>query len=164
MKYKDYIQLNEDEGGGDAFAPAGNSTDNAETDASTGAATISTLYTRLNMPQIPKEMKSQFHADLKLNGYGEIKKTKKKCKDLTPTQSEFNGDKVKAICASINDGSYKEEPILVSNDNKIVDGHHRWKANVDANKSEISTEIVDMTFDDLFKFLDNKTYVVKRDV
>lgn len=163
MKYHEYKKLNEDEGGFDTISQQPNSTSNVETDTPTGGV-VTSLYTRLNMPQIPKEMKSQFHADLKLNGFGEIKKIKKKCKDLTPTQSEFNAEKVKAICTSISDGSYKEEPILVSNDNKIVDGHHRWKANVESNTKEISTEVVDMTFDDLFKFLDNKTYVVKRDV
>lgn len=163
MKFSEFLLLEEDGGVDGGIA---NITGNAETDTptmTTMGVTPFTMYTRLSMPQIPKEMKQQFHDDLKLNGYS-IKKKKHKCNDLTPTQTEFNGEKVKNICASIADGTYKDEPILVSQDNKIVDGHHRWKAMVDSKQNEISTEYVDMTFDDLYKFLDNKVYVIKRDV
>jgi len=107
-------------------------------------------------------MKGLMRDDLKLNGHKTTTK-KKKCSDLTAMQNEFNDEKVNAIYQDIVSGKYEPEPILVSSDNKIVDGHHRWKAVSKANK-HIDVEQVSLSFDDFFKFLDNKTYVVKRDV
>lgn len=160
MKYQDYLKLNEDDGGvavdSGSVVPSTNVTDNVDT------ITPPLLYTRMVMPQIPKEMKGLMKDDLKLNGYN-VKSKKIKCNTLQPTQSEFNDSKVNSIVADINSGKYVSEPILVSNDNKIVDGHHRWKA-VSITNDLIETEVVDMSFDDLFKFFDNKPYVVKRDV
>lgn len=45
-------------------------------------------------------------------------------KDLIPTQGEFNFDKVKGM-----DVNSMCKPILVSEDNYVLDGHHRWLAN-----------------------------------
>lgn len=160
MKYQDYLKLNEDEGvvSGDigSVQTPTNTTDNVTTNP------MPFLYTRFVMPQIPKEMKGMMKDDLKLNGHT-VKNKKRKCDDLTPTQSEFNDSKVNSIINDINTGKYVSEPILVSSDDKIVDGHHRWKALSKTNK-EIETEIVSMPFDDLFKFFDNKPYVIKRDL
>lgn len=158
MKYQDYKTLNEDEGG-----EPSNVTANAETDVATGFPNTSfSMFSRITMPQIPKEMKSQFHDDLKLNGYN-IETCDKKCDSLMPTQTEFNDEKVDAIKASIVDGTYIHEPILVSSDDMIVDGHHRWKAMKDSHRY-IPSDVVDMPFKELYDFLDNKTYVVKRDI
>ena len=43
-----------------------------------------------------------------------------------PTQSEFNIEKVNKIIDNIDD--VKDMVILVSRDNKVIDGHHRWLA------------------------------------
>lgn len=180
MKYQDYLKLNEDEGVGgevtvstggdfDGDVDFGNEVPKEEpetpstniTDNMAGYA-MPILYTRLNMPQIPKEMKVLMRDDLKLNGHNTTKK-KKKCSELVPMQSEFNDAKVNAIHQDIVKGKYEPEPILVSADNKIVDGHHRWKAVSKANE-QIDVEQVSLTFDELFKFFENKPYVVKRDV
>lgn len=178
MKYQDFLKLNEDEGGGEVAVSTGGDFDGDvdfgiyvpkepetpkpnDTDNIAGY-TMPILYTRLNMPQIPKEMKVLMRDDLKLNGHSTTKK-KKKCDELVPMQSEFNDSKVNAIHQDIIKGTYEPEPILVSADNKIVDGHHRWKA-VSKASEKIDVEQVSLTFDDLFKFFDNKPYVIKRDV
>ena len=47
-----------------------------------------------------------------------------KCCDLKPTQSEFNPEKIRNMPAAS-----AAKPILVSQDNYVLDGHHRWIAN-----------------------------------
>lgn len=164
MKYQDFLNLNEDEGGfggGESTTIVEPSTQTNTTD-NIDINPAPLLYTRFVMPQIPKEMKGMMRDDLKLNGHT-VKSKKRKCDELTPTQSEFNDSKVNSIINDINTGKYVPEPILVSSDNKIVDGHHRWKA-LNSTSKEVDTEIVSMPFEDLFKFFDNKPYVVKRDL
>lgn len=162
MKYQEFLKLNEDESGAGESSGEGDQGTQTNTTDNIAIPAYPLLYTRFVMPQIPKEMKGMMKDDLKLNGFN-IKNKKVKCDSLTPMQSDFNDSKINAISNDIRTGKYVSEPILVSSDNKIVDGHHRWKAMSNNNK-EIETEIVDMTFDDLFKFFDNKPYVIKRDV
>lgn len=47
------------------------------------------------------------------------------------TQNEFNKEKVKSILKSQKNLKNKEpNPIIVTQDNLILDGHHRWLANL----------------------------------
>lgn len=48
-------------------------------------------------------------------------------KDLIPTQNEYNFDKIKSLVMSLRSGA-ENKPIIVSSDNYILDGHHRWAA------------------------------------
>lgn len=119
-------------------------------------------FSRIQMPQLTdKGMYSLFLSDLSLN---KIKHTSKliKKKNLTPTQSEFNDEKVQSIKESINNGSYKAQPILVSEDNYIIDGHHRWKAHEDDH--DIKVNQVGVSFKKLYNFLQNKPYVINKNV
>jgi hypothetical protein len=58
---------------------------------------------------------------------------------LKASQNELNGAKIAGMASAIRAGKIGEERIFVSDDNYIVDGHHRWAANVavdyDDNKS-----------------------------
>ena len=120
------------------------------------------LISRLQMPQIPKEMYGEFLNDLKLNKI-KHRKCKFKACDLVPTQGELNTDKVEKIKASMQDGSYKGDPILVAGDQlHIADGHHRWAAY--GEMDEVPSHYIDLSFEDLYKFLDNKPYVLKRSI
>lgn len=78
---------------------------------------------------------------------------------FTPTQSEFNNDKVQSI---IKNKSF-DKPILVSSDDYIVDGHHRWKAACDSDIN-ISVKKIDMTYTEIFDFLDSKPYVANKKI
>ena len=70
---------------------------------------------------------------------------------------------VEKIKASMQDGSYKGDPILVAGDQlHIADGHHRWAAY--GEMDEVPSHYIDLSFEDLYKFLDNKPYVLKRSI
>jgi len=47
---------------------------------------------------------------------------------LRPSQQEINKIKVAGILQAIRDKQMKDDSILVSRDNYIIDGHHRWAA------------------------------------
>lgn len=49
---------------------------------------------------------------------------------LKASQSELNGGKTAGIASAIENGTYDEARLFVSNDNYIVDGHHRWSASL----------------------------------
>ena len=78
---------------------------------------------------------------------------------FTPTQSEFNMDKVNNI---IKNKSF-DNPILVSNDDYIVDGHHRWKA-AEESGVNISVKKIDMEYTDIISFLANNPYVTNKKI
>lgn len=191
MKFSEFLTLKEEEGGGGEATPAvdngdtgdagetGESGESSEDDATPGTAEIAQyagnstaniagwsapfgLYTRITMPQITREMYSEFINDLNLHNIKHKKCNVKACK-LTPTQNEFNQDKIKNIQASIKDGTYKHEALLVAGkDYSIADGHHRWAAF--KPNDDIQIHKVDLSFNDLYNFLDNKPYVVKRGI
>jgi len=74
---------------------------------------------------------------------------------LTPTQGNFSEDKVDFL---INEKKWDAKPIITSNDDYVIDGHHRWLAAVKLGKN-IKSRVIDMTADDLLAFLKNKPYV-----
>lgn len=74
--------------------------------------------------------------------------------ELTPTQGNFNEEKVERLRKQKNKG----KPIITSNDDYVIDGHHRWLAAAQDN-AEIDCRVVDMTADELFAFLKDKDYV-----
>lgn len=54
--------------------------------------------------------------------------TKVKAKDIWPSQNEINEDRVDDVIKDIKSGKISKAPIVISEDNYIVDGHHRWAA------------------------------------
>lgn len=67
-----------------------------------------------------------------LEGEGvSVEDTSEKAAMLRATQNELNGAKVAGIVGAMRGGVKIEgAPLFVSSDNYIVDGHHRWAANV----------------------------------
>ena len=51
---------------------------------------------------------------------------------LKASQNELNGTKVVGMMAALEDGTLPPGAIFVSRDDYVVDGHHRWAANVGA--------------------------------
>lgn len=75
-----------------------------------------------------------FLADLKLRGIG-MEQGTVKAADLKASQSELVGPKVAGMAAAMRAGTLKGGArLVVSRDNYVVDGHHRWAALV-ANDS-----------------------------
>jgi hypothetical protein len=72
-----------------------------------------------------------------------------KLTDIIPSHSELNPDKLKIMK---NKRELYDIPIVISNDNFIIDGHYRWKINQNNNKEFITAIIINTTID---KFLKN---------
>lgn len=75
------------------------------------------------MPQIKKQDVSGFLQHLKNQGITH-KKDEVDSDTLKSTQSEFDREKIAALVHAKN-----KERILTSNDEHVLDGHHRWMAN-----------------------------------
>jgi len=81
---------------------------------------------RVDMPQVRSADYDELIEYLKNLGI-KMERKEVKAKRLRATQSDFNKDKiVKAMGRIKTIGQAK--PLLVSSDNYIVDGHHRWLA------------------------------------
>ena len=71
-----------------------------------------------------------------------------KITDLIPSQSELNHDKLKIMK---NKTELHYIPIVISNDNFIIDGHYRWKINQNNNKEFITAIIINTTINKFLK-------------
>jgi predicted ABC-type ATPase len=78
---------------------------------------------RKDMPQITEEAQKDFMAHLKEQGVG-VKTGKMKISEMKPSQDEMDADKA----AKLQDDPHLDKPIIVSKDDYIMDGHHRWLA------------------------------------
>ena len=82
---------------------------------------------RKEMPQIDGKDMKEFMSFLKANGISTEQESINPEK-LKPTQDQFHKAKIQSIIDSIEDGTYKPKNIIVSKDNRVVDGHHTWLA------------------------------------
>jgi len=84
---------------------------------------------RIDMPQLPPNL-HPFLSFLGEKGLG-FQPAMEKAGYLRATQNELIGAKVAAIAKALqNIDPRKLDPLVVSKDNYIVDGHHRWSAEV----------------------------------
>lgn len=70
-----------------------------------------------------------FRAHLAAKGI-RIDDTQERADYLRASQNELHGGKVGGMMKAIEAGKLKPAPIFVSRDNYVIDGHHRWAANV----------------------------------
>lgn len=154
MKFSDFLQLNEDEIGGETPVVSSNTTNNIDK--------FDAPIQRINMPQLTKELMGDFVADLTLHGIPFKSDIYKRYDELLPVQGEINQDKVKSIQNSLKDKEYKLDPLLISSDNKIIDGNHRWAAQKDSDNIRVNQ--VDLSFNKLYDFLMDKPYVLRRKI
>ena len=84
---------------------------------------------REDMPQIPDQHRDDYVKFMEDQGI-EVHDTHVDPKTLKPTQSEFAGPKVGAIMKTLRSTGWPGNPILVTSDGAILDGHHRWAARV----------------------------------
>jgi len=114
---------------------------------------------RVNMPQIET---NQFLADVEKHPDINYTKDVVDTDQLLPSQSQFNDGKVKAIVMALRSGA-EQKPIIVTEDNYIVDGHHRWAAH-DNIGAKIPVLKVGTDINSLLEFLKDKPYVVRKTI
>lgn len=112
---------------------------------------------RKNMPQIDNF--EGFMKDLTITGHKIVGKSVDP-NSLEPTQHDFNDEKVKSI---LDNKSYNSRPIIITNDEYILDGHHRWKA---CSMTEDNQDVIciDMSFDELYDYVKDKDYVSFKEI
>ena len=59
-------------------------------------------------------------------------------KDLKASQGEFNKDKIHSI---IHDPQKTKSSVVISKDNYVIDGHHRWAANYNTGKKTKAVKV-----------------------
>jgi predicted ABC-type ATPase len=102
---------------------------------------------RKEMPQLPAgALRRKFLEEVSTHGVDEESVDPA---TLKPVQDEIDGLKTGAIYKLIAGGKYKAEPIVVSKDNYIIDGHHNWAGRLtyrtlDDPKAKIDIWRVDM--------------------
>lgn len=115
------------------------------------------LKMRHTMPQIVDH--DAFMADLKQDSIT-VTQSSRPAKELKPTQKNFNQEKVDDMKES---GDWSKKPIVISSDDKIIDGHHRWLA-AKQLKKDIDVCIIDLPVRGLLEFLKGKPYIEKKGV
>lgn len=78
------------------------------------------MIPRSSMPQLDKAGVKAFLKKHDISNSVDIVHTE----SLKPTQDSFNGEKIVGM-----DSNARNKPILVSSDNYVLDGHHRWLSN-----------------------------------
>jgi len=86
-------------------------------------------FRRKTMPQFDDLAMKNFITNLKNNGTS-VKKTKQNVLKLNPTQNQINSEAVKYLQNKHLTTKYdlNKKTIMISKDNFILDGHHRWAA------------------------------------
>jgi hypothetical protein len=84
---------------------------------------------RKDMPQIHKDHYPEFIRYLKSHG-ARVSMRRVHATELRPVQSEFSDKGVEKMMRNTNPnkGTTRDKPLIVSSDNYIIDGHHRWLA------------------------------------
>lgn len=90
---------------------------------------------RTEMPQVGRDNRSAMVQFLRARGAAVEREDVDPAK-LRASQSDFRRDKVDAIREAIRAGSYRPAPILVAEDDRVLDGHHQWLANREERPGE----------------------------
>jgi len=106
-------------------------------------------YNREQLPQLRSHYKDEFIEELKKDNVN-VNYTYLNPNILKPSQKEVNYKKIKKL----NEKIVFENNILISNDNYVIDGHHRWFYFKNLKK-DIPCILVDLTFSELIKRLKN---------
>lgn len=78
------------------------------------------------------------------------RRTTRVVSQLTPSQGEFNVDKVESMMGNLDN----QKPIIISSEGYIIDGHHRWLAEYNTDKnSDIDVIVISMPFNDLISYI-----------
>jgi hypothetical protein len=134
------------------------------------------LFTRDNlgikrdqMPQVPSGAKDEFLDEMTKRGI-KVKRDDVSPQKLHPIQAEISASKTGKILRDLNQNGHKKGDgarIVVSSDNYVIDGHHRWAASAFMSLNDGDEKIpvlrVDMTHMELIDVVKawNKTLDIK---
>jgi disulfide oxidoreductase YuzD len=111
------------------------------------------------MPQIRAKHMQDFLSYIKKNN-GKVRKIDADPKKLKAIQGEFDKEKIKANIEKIKtDGSLK--PIIISDDDYVIDGNHRWLAAMNAGE-KIQAYKISMRGNKLLKITNKYPKVVNK--
>jgi hypothetical protein len=90
------------------------------------------------------ELDPEFRRQLKADGV-DVKNERAKTADLRATQTQLTAASVAGIARAAQQGNPKvnkmlQEPIWVSQDNYVIDGHHRWAAHALMGDAEMNIQ------------------------
>lgn len=80
---------------------------------------------REDMPQVPGGVKPKFLNQLRADGVSVDMETVDPA-TLKPTQGTYNAENMDYLRTEAKAGRFDASPILVSQDGRVLDGHHRW--------------------------------------
>lgn len=109
---------------------------------------------RVDMPQLTNF--DAFHKDLTDSGH-QLGHDFVKPDTLQPMQKHFNQEKVDKL----KQQGWGDKGIIVSKDNYVIDGHHRWVAASQLG-SKIRARVASLKADELLDFVKDKPYVEKK--
>lgn len=122
------------EGGGGAGGSGGGGSVAAGGDNYAGLFSDNLGIARGDMPQIPNgAMKDKFLAEQQAAGITHTRETVM-ASSLKATQATFKQENIDYLRGQAA-GKYTGNPILVSSDNRVLDGHHRWAGAVVEGKT-----------------------------
>ncbi|PHS22175.1 MAG: hypothetical protein COA84_13425 [Robiginitomaculum sp.] len=104
---------------------------------------------RKDMPQVSDANMPEYFVYLKSKG-AKIVNKKMSAKTLKHTQKNFNTAGVKRMLQGFKKVGLKK-PVIVSQDNFIIDGHHRWLAAKHLDKDVNAVHITNMKVRELLK-------------
>jgi len=105
---------------------------------------------RTELPQIKSDDVPEFIKWLETLGVQSERINNFDPKELIPIQKQINLDKVSGMVAKKGlDSLASDKPVMVSSDNHLIDGHHRWYALYDLGHPEISVVKIDMPAEEL---------------
>lgn len=119
---------------------------------------------RSDMPQIKSEKIPQFLDDLEDEGITVHRNQHIAVNKLKPTQKEMDTVKIQEMM-NLPLGKLEGKPILVSKDDFIVDGHHRWAALLALNgNNRMPCHIISLPIRDLLDTIRDFDNVFKKDL
>lgn len=120
-----------------------------------GAPSVAELFRenkgikRADMPVIPKRAQPDFVAELNAEGIKTTEETVA-ADTLKPTQGEYNLDNIEHLRSEIVAGKDNGSRLVVSRDNFVTDGHHRWVVKAQ-HKLPVDVLRVDLPIDQLLE-------------
>ena len=113
---------------------------------------------RSDMPQVSNKDYPEFFEYLKSNGATFEMQRDIPANTFKSTQGEFSDAGIERSMTKLLKGA-KKKPIIVSQDNYIIDGHHRWLVAMNLGNSTVDTIKISMDADELLALVKafNKT-------
>jgi len=119
---------------------------------------------RSDMPQISSKDVPEFIKWLASNGV-KVSRRKAHADSLSATQKEINQSKVEALASKPSNRGHLEKPVIISRDNYLMDGHHRWMALLTMDKDAVIPVVqVNLKIRDLLTMANNFGGVQRKDL